>query len=343
MSEGRGAQRHTTACTVVLCLLGFATLIFADAATARTCAPVPSTGLIDKPGRYCLGADLSVDRRIGIEIASPDVVLDLGGFEITKRAKQDDQVSIGVRIEGSSAARGIAVRNGKIRGFTIGVNAQGASGTVMEGLAISAGAIGINTGAADAVLHRNQIRDVGGAPLDANQAYAIGVNLSGRGARLEDNVIGQVYRAARPRSVTGEAVGVLVTSDCSDCVVANNRLENDRVDPGSIGIWNAALGRVDITGNSVTLFERAIYSVGRAYAITGNSLSCGAGYSQSVGVVLVLRHPPEPSAFGAAFNNRIQACLIDTFQCFSDCDPKVRDLLDRLKLSADRAFPGIPK
>jgi hypothetical protein len=53
-----------------------------------------------------------------------------------------------------------------------------------------------------------------------------------------------------------------------------------------------------------------------------------------------LRHPTGADAFGASFNNKVESCLITTFQCFSDCDSKVRDLVSRLGMGQDKRAPG---
>jgi hypothetical protein len=325
-----------------LLLAAFAAqLTGAPGASGQDCLPVPETGLIEQPGRFCLTGDLKVARPKGIDIASGNVELDLRTFELVNASDPAAGLTIGIRISGTSANRDIKVHNGRIRGFVMGLQSQGPGDVVIENLEIrDSGAVAIHAESDGASIRNNRIESVSGQSLDPNQAYAVGVNLAGKNTVLQDNAITNVDRQKMPRDYPGEAVGVLIRSDCEGCVVQGNRIVNERRNDGSIGIWSAALGQTEISNNSIRLFERGVFSAGRLYVIRDNTMVCGSEYQESIGIMLVLRHPTGADAFGASFNNKVESCLITTFQCFSDCDSKVRDLVSRLGMGQDKRAPG---
>jgi len=96
------------------------------------------TAPISKPGSYKLVNNLTLNG-VGscLSITADFVTIDLAGFTISGPQLHSLVVGTGIRAFDDNSV-GIAVRNGSIRGFAIGVNLQG-SGSLVEGLRVFLG------------------------------------------------------------------------------------------------------------------------------------------------------------------------------------------------------------
>ncbi len=122
--------------------------------------------VITRPGSYVLAANIDASGvPTAIRIQASDVTIDLAGYTIWGPGGRQ---GIGIEIDGAS---NVAVRNGHLQHFGIGVKAMNASNLAIEGLQIDG-------------------EDSGGAPPDVE----IGVLLVDvRGARVTDNVVTDTF------------------------------------------------------------------------------------------------------------------------------------------------------
>ena len=91
---------------------------------------------IDKPGSYKLVKNLTFTGSSGacLMITASGVTLDLAGFTISGRANPPFIES--TAILGSGDLRGIAVQNGSVSGFQIGIDLGSATGSLVEKLRV---------------------------------------------------------------------------------------------------------------------------------------------------------------------------------------------------------------
>ncbi len=292
-----------------------------------TCIDVPADGVIRAAGRYCLAADLTTARPIGIEVTAANVTLDLR--QRTLRAERDAAGSIGVRLR--DGAQGARLIGAIISGFGTGVS-NAAAGARIEAVTFrDIGAIAIQSTGDGAELRGNVVESVGRLPLESTNAYAIGANLTGRGVVFQRNTIRDVRRQPLPAAVVGEAVGVLVGNDCMDCTVAENTLAKLGAEAESIGIWNSGTGKIEIRHNTVSGFDQGVITLGRQFAVHANTISC-AGGATTTGVLMSLGRSGAADGEGAVFANRFNRCAIEQLMCDNGCKaPWILELVERLR------------
>lgn len=204
--------------------------------------------VISAPGRYCLARDLvlpaDAPQPFAILITANDVVLDL-----KRHALQGSGKGAGVT---GVQLQNVAIRNGTIKGFNLGVS----FGTmkpepvprryVIEDLQIEdTGAIGVYLVGDDSVVRRNVVRGTGGGtyPLSTfPRGSAAGIQVTGRNAKIINNkVTGTrrngdastqgIFLTAGPGSEirgnvvdsadNAHSVGILIPDD-TDLLVAEN-------------------------------------------------------------------------------------------------------------------------
>jgi hypothetical protein len=90
-----------------------------------------SAFVITQPGSYYLTGNINVTTPSGIDVEAAGVTIDLSGFEIARTGTGGSGIFCGV------SAHHCAIKNGSIRGFLNGVNAQSNAGTVSQ-IAVSA-------------------------------------------------------------------------------------------------------------------------------------------------------------------------------------------------------------
>lgn len=306
-----------------------------QSASAAKCVEIPKNGILDRPGKFCLKADLTIDRDTAIKVENKDVLVDLGGFTLQYSGDTKSK-SHGIVINDDDA-KGVVIKNGTVAGFTIGVSHREAPGLIIKNVTFkNIGAMAINSNAEDTIIHNNHIEDINGASLDGDNAYSIGINISGTNVTVKNNTIKELYKQKNADKAEGEAVGILVVSSCEDCEITDNTIQNSKVEDGAIGIWNAGKGFVRLRNNSVTGFPSGIISVGQYYLIAENKVSCVAEKSEekpkkrSIGVYTVLWDGGNRDAFGATGNNDIQNCDYNRLTCVSElCDDKLETYLKK--------------
>jgi hypothetical protein len=127
-----------------LSLLAFAAMILAppggaQAQGAREEGPIEieKCQTVSQPGSYKLVKNLTFTGSSGacLMITASGVTLDLAGFTISGRTNVPPSVE-STAILGSGDLRGIAVQNGSVSGFQIGVNLGSATGSLVEKLRV---------------------------------------------------------------------------------------------------------------------------------------------------------------------------------------------------------------
>jgi len=214
-----------------------------------TCRHIPRNFIITNPGTYCLEKDLILENHSGIKILASDVVLDLGTYSLLGSfAKSKDAVTSAIRVDQN--AHNITVKNGIIKEVRIGINLYQSEYIHIHNVKFSdIGAMAINSVASNSVFSNNVFENVGLRPLDPTNAYAIAINIGGENVEIEGNEILDINRQDLDTGIVGEAVAILVKSDCKNCIIKNNRMSKAIPDSNSYGIWNAGLGDVHIEGN----------------------------------------------------------------------------------------------
>jgi hypothetical protein len=124
---------------VVLWVIIFAPVTGAKAQDAREEGPIEidKCQTIDKPGSYKLVKNLTFTGSSGacLMITASGVTLDLAGFTISGPTNAPF-FRESTAILGSGDLRGIAVQNGSVSGFQIGVNLGSATGSLVEKLRV---------------------------------------------------------------------------------------------------------------------------------------------------------------------------------------------------------------
>lgn len=297
------------------------------------CVNFPADGVLRAAGRYCLTADRAVSRTIGIEIVAPNVVVDLGGKTLSNSRRGPTTTGIMVR----EAGRNALVTRGAIDGFTTGLAQSSGEGLRVEAVTFRRiGAMAISSSGHRAQFRGNVIESVGGQPLDPKNAYSIAANLSGRDVVFQSNTIRGVNRQGMPQQVVGEAVGILVGSECEDCVIAENTVGKVTVEAESIGIWNSGNGKVTIRNNVVTGFDQGIITLGRKFVVHDNEVACSTG-ATSTGLLMSLGRTGDVNGEGGGFANRYRNCAIEQLICDNGCKaPWVLETINRLRQARPR-------
>jgi hypothetical protein len=223
---------------------------------SRGCIIITDPSDIVSAGKYCLHEDTSAPD--GISIRASDVSLDLGGFCLIG-PRDPKRINHGIYIP-SGYAR-VTITNGCVRGFFYGLLVDDASSPTprtsdvsIRNLSFEQNAFRGATIAADNVDFRNNtITETGGATF-FDDAYAIGLELSGDHCVIDSNFIGETYGHA-----AGEGVGISLSSENADhCSVTNNVISNRAASAlgRTFGIWSDNASRA--TQNTVQGFDYAI-------------------------------------------------------------------------------------
>jgi hypothetical protein len=308
------SRRRLAAATAVVLACAAATVYVKSDEQSR-CLTVPADGVIRSAGRYCIEGERTVSSTVGIDIVARDVTLDLRGGRV--RAQTSEPRSVGVQVRESATK--VLVMGGDIEGFGIGVSHLAGTGLRVESVTFRRiGAIAILTAGNGSRVSGNVIESVGARPLDPANAYAIAANLTGRDVVFQHNTIRDVRRQALPADVVGEAVGVLIGDDCSDCVINNNQIAKADADADSIGIWNSGKGKVEVRHNQLAGFSQGVVSLGRQFVIHSNEIRCGGG-AGTTAIVISLGRSGAPDGEASAMGNRYQSCAIDQMICDNGC------------------------
>jgi hypothetical protein len=163
-------------------------------ASAQGCSPISSVPfVITAPGTYCLTADLTTAQTNGaaIEIAADNVVLDFAGHLLDGSAAGLGTVADGVRVMDQQST---VVRNGRVRGFYVGVYVDiyfgDSRNNLVEGMHIDRCTWrGIKMEGFENVMSGNTILDIGGAGHHADGISACENQLNGSAMAFNNTIM----------------------------------------------------------------------------------------------------------------------------------------------------------
>ncbi len=151
--------------------------------------------VINSPGVYVLQSDFEINLPSGaaLTIAADNVVIDFNGRTISNTQAGAATGAYGVY---SLDRANVTVRNGRIKGFNVGVFLNGSDnlscGNLVEEMHVDrATSCGIYLFGAHSMVRRCEVSKIGGASLATNKFNA-GIAVSGVGARILDNDVSEV-------------------------------------------------------------------------------------------------------------------------------------------------------
>jgi parallel beta-helix repeat protein len=243
----------------------FAALALTAPAHAETvgCTPIPSLPwVITVPGVYCFTGDLITAQLSGnaIEIQANQVIIDLNGHRLGGGLAGLGTLATGIY---ASKRQNITIKNGTARGFFYGIWLDDASpyttshGHVIEDIRADQNTVnGISVAGNGNIIRNNQVVATGGTTLGTD-AYAYGIQASGPGAQVLNNMVTGVAA----RGGLGNAFGILMESP-SNSVVAGNRIGNLTSPSGSgYGIYLHNGSDIIVRDNSLSGMQYGIYFV----------------------------------------------------------------------------------
>jgi hypothetical protein len=255
------------------------TSVFAGSGWSEITNCTPITALpatISTQGIYCLQGHLSTAITSGdaIEITANNVTLDLNGWKLGGQAAGTGTLARGIY----SAANNVTVRNGIVRGFSLGVYLTGRGARVEDLLVDQNTTKGIQVEGQGAVVRRNQIIDTGGSTGMIN-VTAAPIYSNGADGVIEDNIVSGLVATG-----DGGETAIYLYSDAHRTTVRRNIVSDDARPPSLIasssGIAVLSTNAV-VVGNNVINFDYGIYYVGGASGTYAQNVvvSCDTPYS----------------------------------------------------------------
>jgi hypothetical protein len=233
----------------------FATALLALSAGARAettaCTEIPSVPhSITEPGIYCLKKSLTLafQQQSAITILANDVVIDLNGHVL---GNFPGAAGIGWGIQGFNLKH-VTLRNGTIRGFSIGVNLENRGelsiGHLVERLVLDGNTLaGLSVDGANSIVRNNRVMRTGAS------ANTYGIFARGTGIQVTGNVVTELVEAAG-----GIAVGI-TAFEARGGVVERNVVSNFGFGPAqSVGIEVTHGGNVAVVGNRIANMRTGI-------------------------------------------------------------------------------------
>jgi hypothetical protein len=276
----KGKMRRQAVPGVVVGLMILVPAAVARGETTLCTAITVLPKIIVAPGSYCLSNHLTTAATLttgsAITINADDVSIDLNGFKLESGA-----VAATITPNGISAVnrKGIAIRNGTIRGFYRGVYLQGGAasqGHLVEDLVAEGNKYaGLWIEGPGSVVRRTRVRNTTGTTVTPD-SDTFGIRVMGAGCRVSDaDVTGTVGIGAG----TGRAVHV---SSADGSVVELNRIGNSAA--------GASVGVNLLSGDDILVVGNAIAGMGNGVLFSGGSgkyrdnLTSGVGTPYSGGV-----------------------------------------------------------
>jgi hypothetical protein len=234
-------------------VLAASLLAVSAAARAETtdCTEIPSVPHnITAPGVYCLkkSLELPLQQGVAITILANDVVVDFNGHVLENFP---GAAGIGWGIYALNV-RHVTLRNGAIRGFSIGVNLEDRSGNSMghlvERLVLDGNTLaGLSVDGRNSVVRNNRVMRTGAA------GHTYGIFARGAGIQVTGNVVTELVEAAG-----GVAVGI-TAYEARGGVVERNVVSNFAFGPAqSVGIEVTHAGNVAVVGNRIANMRTGI-------------------------------------------------------------------------------------
>lgn len=216
---------------LILLLFGFQSSALAansDKCTAITSVPFT----ISAGGSYCLTGDLIASSTFtsgtAITVTADNVTVDLGGYTLSNLPAGTGTKAIGIE---AVAQNNITVQNGTVRGFYVGIQLSGVSGTsanssghlVQSVRADSNRFIAIQVLGLGSVARQNQVLHTGGSTA-SGVSFTVGLQVGGDGAEALDNSVVDTI----PAPSTGQANAILINAqnNFSGAVAEGNRVAN---------------------------------------------------------------------------------------------------------------------
>lgn len=240
--------------STAMLLFWLVTMATVASAACTVIDKVPFT--IQKRGSYCLAGDMTLDDGpVGILVETDQVVIDLGGHRLQGNGGEG---TFGIRSD-----RGVAVSNGTVSGFHIGV--AGGAGSVIENLRVEKSTrTGIVVNGDGSVVRNNAV-------MDARPIFeAYGIMAMGAQNRILDNTISEIKGDASERGF-----GIRVYTAGKN-VIQGNRIVNAALVPNTFGILIAgseSRGNA-VTANTIANMEKGVvYERGSDGTNRGNRTS----------------------------------------------------------------------
>jgi hypothetical protein len=190
---------------------------------------------ISKSGSYKLVNNLTFKGTTGacLNITVSNVTIDLAGFTITGTGSTPGTLNTTTGITSSGQLQGIAVRNGSISGFGVGVGLDSDGGSIVEGLRVFGTICPCIVGiAATGVVKGNTVLDIAGPPGSGTGISATGIitgnyvtgsRAAGIQAGQGSTVIGNTSTDNR----AGPGPGIGISVDCPSNVTDNTAVNNN--------------------------------------------------------------------------------------------------------------------
>jgi hypothetical protein len=209
--------------------LALGAVILAPTAGAREEGPIEieKCQTISQPGSYKLVNNLTFTGNIGtcLDITASFVTIDLAGFTMTGGGVTTTAI---VATPSSGQLRGIAVRNGSISGFGVGVDLLGGGvvDSVVEGLRVFGGVPGGLGIGANGIVRGNTVAVFGGVPGNVGTGISATGIVTGNFARGNGGGmgIGQGSTLIGNSVLDSRFVGISV--DCPANLTDNTALNN---------------------------------------------------------------------------------------------------------------------
>lgn len=214
---------------------------------------ISSAGTYSIAGECYLANDINVSGGTALTFTQPGVRLNMAGKTIRNTSPHPTNLSMGIR---GRSANNFVITDGSITGFRFGINSS-TPWTRIEHVDFSDCLyIGANlTGHTSKVISCTADR-IGGV---SDEAYAIGLNISGSGGLVEGNYFRNIYRqSGAPPSTAGEGAAVVINAAAGDCDVVRNRFENDQIEDKTIAIFTGRGGAHTVAQNTVRGFKVGI-------------------------------------------------------------------------------------
>jgi hypothetical protein len=190
-----------TSCTLSLILLASANLAVASC-TVISAMPYSITS----PGNYCLDRDWTTPGN-GITIDADDVTVDMKGYQLSgphTGGVVTTLQTMGVWLNSVTNRRNATIRNGRLQGFTRGVEFDGgAAGHLIENLQIVGSAyLGIANLGTNTVIRNNIITGMDGSLWPSAGGAVRGIySCCGGGNQITNNVVSGIAPANNAESV----------------------------------------------------------------------------------------------------------------------------------------------
>jgi hypothetical protein len=196
---------------------------------------------INKPGTYCLASNVIWEKSgPALRINSSKVTLDLNGKSV--RGAGDSSGQIGVLIDGG--LNEVAVKNGKIDSFRIGIKAQDTESISIDGIEFSSVSwIAVHLTGKNHRLENSSIRDIGEVDYSVlTEKYVIGLLATVDGMRVTGNSFFNVAPPKIGEKIVGEGVSIIAGEGSRSWEVASNVFENITINNvGTIGLWGRGI------------------------------------------------------------------------------------------------------